>query len=79
MGIIQTKAQIELLEAMLRHKKRYSDQDIKKLIKYFQKTLEAQKLEGLKLIERVKDGKDIKSMLDLINEEEKIHQQKLSL
>lgn len=79
MGIIQTKAQIELLEAMLRHKKRYSDQDIKKLIKYFQKTLEAQKLEGLKLIERVKDGKDIKSMLDLINEEEKTHQQSLSL
>lgn len=79
MGIIQTKAQIELLEAMLRHKKRYSDRDIKKLIKYFQKTLEAQKLEGLKLIEKVKDGKDIKAMLDLINEEEKTHQQSLSL
>jgi len=79
MGIIQTKAQIELLEAMLRHKKRYSDRDIKKLIRYFEKTLEEQKLEGLKLIERVKDGKDIKAMLDLINEEEKIHQQKLSL
>lgn len=79
MGIIQTKAQIELLEAMLRHKKRYSDRDIKKLIRYFEKTLEAQKLEGLKLIERVKDGKDIKAMLDLINEEEKTHQQSLSL
>ena len=79
MGIIQTKAQIELLEAMLRHKKRYSDRDIKKLIRYFQKTLDTQKLEGLKLIHRVKDGKDIKDMLDLINEEEKIHQQTLSL
>jgi len=79
MGIIQTKAQIELLNAMLRHKKRYSDRDIKKLVRYFEKTLEAQKLEGLKLIERVKDGKDIKAMLDLINEEEKMHQQSLSL